>query len=392
LVVAPDWVSLAASADNPKSKRLAALRGLAAMGDGARQHGKDLRALLESTDADIRADAYKTLLALRDPSVVMVVAENCRPSGAAFFEMPLESFCLSDIAVFGEEARSAGAHVMKFLASPNAEEVSRAVSVLGYIGYDPATPQIEQQLRSPDWRVVYSAARSLGWLGATGAIPELERVAADHWLPEVRAVASRVVDALKGTDRKLARAPWPTRPPVAPFVVPSIETKFFFVGGDIFGGLPSMPPCHSGRWAWRGVQFAAPPVLPYSRAHRTELALGSGRLVGVNKGEWGGDLTWQPDEGQPQLLHKHNVVAIEPAEGGAIVLFGLAHMGLADGYAVHVSQRADGGWSLTEVARMPSRADALATIGPNLYAAWSANRVVVFSDKGILGLAGCVAP
>jgi hypothetical protein len=133
-------------------------------------------------------------------------------------------------------------------------------------------------------------------------------------------------------------------------------------------------------------------VLPYSRAHRTELALGSGRLVGVNKGEWGGDLTWQPDEGQPQLLHKHNVVAIEPAEGGAIVLFGLAHMGLADGYAVHVSQRADGGWSLTEVARMPSRADALATIGPNLYAAWSANRVVVFSDKGILGLAGCVAP
>jgi hypothetical protein len=43
-----------------------------------------------------------------------------------------------------------------------------------------------------------------------------------------------------------------------------------------------------------------------------------------------------------------------------------------------------------EVARMPSRADALATIGPNLFAAWSDNRVVVLSDKETLGLARCI--
>jgi hypothetical protein len=112
-------------------------------------------------------------------------------------------------------------------------------------------------------------------------------------------------------------------------------------------------------------------------------------LVGTNRGEWGGDLAWKPVDGLAQRLHDHNVVAIEPAEGGAIVLFGLAHMGFVDGYAVRASQRGNSGWSLSEVARLPSTADALATIGPNLFAPWSGNRVVVFSDQEIVGLAKC---
>jgi hypothetical protein len=111
-------------------------------------------------------------------------------------------------------------------------------------------------------------------------------------------------------------------------------------------------------------------------------------LVGTNRGEWGGDLTWKPADGLAQVLQKDNVVAIEPADGGAIVLF----EGLIDGYAVRVRERGDGGWSLTEVARLPLRADALATIGPNLFAAWSAreNKVFVFSDQEIVGLSQCV--
>jgi len=114
-------------------------------------------------------------------------------------------------------------------------------------------------------------------------------------------------------------------------------------------------------------------------------------LIGTNRGEWGGELTWNPVNGQGQLLHTYNVVAIELAEGGAIVLFGLAHGAFDDGYAVRLRQSDDGGWSLSEIARMPSMAGALATIGPNLLAAWSENRVVVFSDQEIVGLAKCIA-
>jgi hypothetical protein len=57
------------------------------------------------------------------------------------------------------------------------------------------------------------------------------------------------------------------------------------------------------------------------------------------------------------------------------VLFGLAR----------ASQRGDGGRSLTEVARLPGNAEALAATGPNLFAARSEGRVIVFSDKKSLG-------
>jgi hypothetical protein len=108
LVAAPDWISLAASMDNPKDVRLAALRGLAAMGRGAREGGKDLRAMLASPEADLRAQAFKTLVALRDPSVVAAVADDCHPSGAAFFPIPLQSLCVVTVAAFGEHAQPVG--------------------------------------------------------------------------------------------------------------------------------------------------------------------------------------------------------------------------------------------------------------------------------------------
>jgi HEAT repeat protein len=375
LVVAPNWVLMAAKADNPKNVRLAALRGLAAMGDGVGQQGKDLAAMLASPDADIRAQTFKTLVAIRDPSVVMTVAENCKPSGKAFYSIPLESLqCLITVAAFGEHARAAASHLMEFLASPNAEEVATGVTALGYIGYDAAVPAIEQQLRSPDWRVVYAAAISLGWLGAAGSIAALERVASGHWLPEVRDQALTAVDALKGGEQRLARPP--------SFEGRNGARLLFYIRGTSI--LRSQLSCNSQRWEWNGIVFSRPTSSKHS------LTLGAGVLAGTNRGEWGGDLTWHPVNGQGQLLLEHNVIAMEPAEGGAIVLFGLAHLSINDGYAVRVRQRDDGGRSLSEIARLPSMADALATIGPNLLAAWSENRVIVFSDQEIVGLAKCV--
>jgi HEAT repeat protein len=379
LAVAPDWGVTAINPDNPKDMRLAALRGLAAMGEVAGQQGKNLRAMLADPDADIRAQAFKTLVAIGDPSVVMTVADNCKPSGKALYEIPLESHqCLITVAAFEEHARTAGSHLVEFLASPNGEEVAIALTALGYIGYDAAIPQIEQQLRSPDWRVVYAAARSLGWLGAADAIPALEGVASDHWLPEVRDQARAVVDALMVDDKRLARP--------SSFEGPNGARRLFFSGRGYLGQgiLRSQPVCSSRQWEWNGVRFSRP------TSSTRSLILDAGALVGRNAGEWGGDLTWKPVIGRAQLLHRHNVVAVETAETGAIVLFGLAHMGFVDGYAVRVSRRGDGDWSLSEVARLPSTADALATIGPNLFAAWSENRVVIFSDQGIVGLAKCV--
>jgi hypothetical protein len=62
--------------------------------------------------------------------------------------------------------------------------------------------------------------------------------------------------------------------------------------------------------------------------------------------------------GRAKLILKDNVVTIEPANGSAMVLFGL---------------RPDA-----------SNAQAMARIGPNLFAAWSGGRGAVFCDKAVL--------
>jgi hypothetical protein len=143
--------------------------------------------------------------------------------------------------------------------------------------------------------------------------------------------------------------------------------------------------CSSRHWEWNGIRFSRP------TSSTRSLILDAGVLVGKPRNEFelgSGDLTWHPADGRTQVLHSHNVVAVEPAQSGAIVLFGSARS-LVDGSAVGVSRRGYGGWSLSEVARLPFTADALATISPNLFAAWSANRFVVFSDQEIVGLAKC---
>ena len=377
LAAAPGWALIAASSDRPKNMRLAALRGLAAMGVGAQQQAQGLREMLADPDPTIRDQGFKTLVAIRDPSVVATVAADCNPSGTAFEQIPTQSFlCLLNLVAFGEHARMAGAQLMRFLESPNGAEVATAVTALGYIGYDAAIPEIEQRLRSPDWRVVYAAARSLGWLGAAGSIREIEQVASRHWLPEVRNEALTVADALKGSERRMARLLSVEGRDGAP--------RLFFFEREL---LQTQPPCRSQRWEWQDIRFSQPPTS--TRVSR--LPFGAGELIGTDRGEFGGELRWKSAAGQEQSIIKDNVVAIVPAEGGAIVLFGLAHLGLAHGYAVRVSQRDDGGWSLSEAARLPGRADTLATIGPKLFAAWSDGRVVVFSDQEIIALAACVS-
>ena len=71
-----------------------------------------------------------------------------------------------------------------------------------------------------------------------------------------------------------------------------------------------------------------------------------------------------------------------------MVLFGLAHMGLAHGYVLRVTQK-DSSWHLSEAARLPAKGEAMTTVAPGTFAALSQGRVVVFTQTGILGLAAC---
>jgi hypothetical protein len=230
-------------------------------------------------------------------------------------------------------------------------------------------------MNSADWRVVYAAIRSLGWLGDTSAVPVMEKLASDYWLPEVREKAKQVAGLLSSVGRV-------SRPPRFSRLSENGDNPFV-VDREVLDGVPDS--CK--HWQWKDTSFG---FTARSNQRDTELQVPDGKFVGTNHGEWGGELMWRPKSGEPNSIQKDNVVGIEPDADGPIVLFGLAHMGLAYGYALRVTKSNGETWKSVEVARLPAEADSLVTIGPDLFAAWSDRRVVVFSAKrGILGLATC---
>jgi len=373
---ASQWATQAADPGQPVQARLGALRGIAAIGDNARPSGEVLHNLLHDSDPRIRKQVDLTLRAVRDPVVVEEVVRTCHPSAAPFDPLALEALkCLAEVASYGDGGREVGATLLTFLASENGAERSYAITALGQVGFEPAIPQIEDAMNSADWRVVYAAIRSLGWLGDASAVPVMEKLASDYWLPEVREKAKQVAGLLSSVGR-VSRPPRFSR-------LSENGGNPFVVDREVLDGVPDCPSKH---WQWNDTSFGFP---PRSNERDTELQVQDGKFVGTNHGEWGGELMWRPTSGEPTSIQKDNVVGIEPDAEGPVVLFGLAHMGIAYGYAVHVT-RPNGEWKSVEVARLPAEADSLVTIGPDLFAAWSDRRVVVFSAKrSILGLATC---
>jgi len=372
------WVAQAANPQQPVQARLGALRGIAAIGDGARPSCEPLRRLRQDPEPKIRKQVELTLRAERDPLVVEDVARTCRPTADPFDPLALGALqCLEDIASYGDGGRDVGTRLLTFLGSENGAERSYAITALGQIGFDPAIPQIEDAMNSADWRVVYAAIRSLGWFGDRSAIPVMERIASDYWLPEVRGKAKRVAEAMAsvGHVSRPSRFSRPLEKGDNPFVI----------DGEVLDGVADCPGKH---WKWKDITFE---LSPRSNGDNTELQAIDGRFVGTNHGEWGSELTWNPKKGEPGSILKDNVVGIEPEADGPIVLFGLAHLGIAYGYAVHVTRSNGETWKSVEVARLQAEPARLTTIGPDLFAAWSDRRVVVFSaEQGILGLATCV--
>ena len=374
---APGWAALAVDPKQPLKVRLGAMRGIAAIGDRAKSSCEGLHGLLSAPEPQIRKQVEITLKAVRDPFVVEEVARSCRPSAPPFDPLAITAFvCLHEVASYGDGGRQAGGELLPFMTSENGAERSYAITTLGSIGYETAIPEIERAINSEDWRVVYAAIRSLGWLGAKSAIPDIERIGSEHWLPEVRAKARQITAALSSPKGRLIRP--------SGFGYAQSDAEPFAIGREV---LDETPHCPSNRWQWKTISFPMPerPDNESKQLHILE-----GKLVGTNRGEWGGQLIWQPNSGEPEVLVKDNVVGIASDTDGAVVLFGLAHMSLAYGYALQVVRTPENAWRLTEVARLPDQADALAAIGPDLFAAWSDGRAVVFSAKqGILGMAVC---
>jgi hypothetical protein len=357
------------------------------MGASAKPASADLHKLLGAPEYGIRHEAALALHAIHDPSVVVELAQRCRPTAELFDATATDTdLCLSDIADFGPDGHEAGKYLLPFLDSKNGAEQSYGIIALGLIGYTEAAPQIEAALRSPDWRIVNAAGSSLGWLGDRNALPDLDRVATAYWLPEVRQNAAKSANAIRSPEGRLSSGE--AKLPNSGYRAGPFDL--------VTDGLPRIElDCKTNQWRWKNQTFKLSRVSSHASSLQLRNDTLIGDLVGTNNGEWGGQLAWLPGIGKPEILVRDNVAGIESASDDgrvAIVFLGLAHMGFDYGYVLKVSIAGNGTGQISEIARLPGEPVRWSTLGPGLFAVKANDRVVVISSSdGILGLAECAA-
>jgi hypothetical protein len=362
--VLPDWTAIALDGTQPAALRIAALRGIGAAGPEAIDQAALLRPLLNNPDKSIASEVREVLLASGDQAVAAEAVNACAPANnqLASFNVPERSFCVIELARFRRSLSIVGPRLLQFAASPNGGEAALAINMIAALDYKPAESQLVAGLSSSDWRVAYASAQALGALGLPDAIPALEKTSQTYWLPEVRDQARQSATVLRAGGHS---------EPVRGFG-PTIS--------DLASQEEVNRPCPG--WTWRGQTLRVPNSVVQS------IRLPTGTLTAIDQGEWGGGLTWSPRSGKPQTLVSDNVRSLEPIEGGVLALGGLAHLSFDYGYVVRV--RLNGtAWDVREIVRLPNRFDAITSIGPQTYAAWSFKRVVIFSEDGILGMAAC---
>ncbi len=366
------WREIALDPRQPMAMRVAALQALAAVTPANEVDAAPLRPLMHDPSEAVAKEARETLFALKDPSLAAEVAANCTPSNLPFGLMPLDSLCVRDLAAFGKAQEVAGPALMRFLASRNGDEAAEAAHEIGQLGYAPAGPKLVDALHARDWRVVYAAAEALAALGPgkapPGAVAALEDVAKTHWLPEVRARAQASLLAIRDGH------PPKRQPPL-------------FVS---FGRLTHIPTEAEARhgcrlWTWRGAALHEPP-----QYKELKLIAPAGVMSAVDNGEWGGALNWNPNGGATAVLLKDNIQSVINTNDGVMALAGLAHLSLDEGYVVGATFE-QGAWRLREVAQLPGQFYSVGPAGSHTYAAFSFDRVVVFTPEKILGLAKCAA-
>jgi HEAT repeat protein len=378
-VYADQWAKVVNDEREIVAKRVGAVRALQAIG---RPYTATLRQALSERDIPrLQAAATLALLDARDPALVDAMPALCEEKRPAqLVGASDESIWLSYARDTGAEATAAGPKVVPCLLSPDANERLDAAVALGAIGYGRSAPELARVLRDKDWRVVFAAARSLEQISGREAASDLTAVSQTHWLPEVRRRALQTLNSLASAGAT----------PSTGFVDSSNPTSSVLwrhpltVDSEI---LDAEPYCPSSRWRWGLTEFDR----PVSERMSVRVEGWRGVLFGEGRGEFGGEIRWQPDAGPQQVVHSgENLIGLEADGSGAIAAIGLNHMSFNRGKAVSLHSDDGQSWMTTEIGTLPASPTRLRSIAPGLFAVWSRGRAVVFNHQQILGLASCV--
>jgi hypothetical protein len=221
---------------------------------------------------------------------------------------------LQRLASAGPDGHDAGAAVMRQLESDNWHLRATAAFTLGSIRYVRAEGRLLQALEDPaDPLLNRTAAEALGRLGDPAALDALRRASASHWRTSVRVAATQAIRHIRD------RSPYPPVGPRAGLDDDAMDNGLNRCTEDLF---------------------------LYSRNQPEEqtFAVVGGRLVGIDLGEWGGNLRFEAASGAIQPLLDRNIFKLITLGGRMVAVTGFLHLGAARGAIYDVSRDTTGTW------------------------------------------------
>lgn len=344
-----------------------------------------------------------------------LIATGDRAAGAVFAERLGDRADIRDLqtlAELGAAGVDAGPAVLALLDETTAARVAAnapmarllgadadgvrvaAVRALGAIGYAPAATRLVMLLDDPrDVRVNWAAAEALGRLGVADSAAALERAAMSHWYPPVRTRAAASLAALRRGVPEPAPSPddeftWEAFDAIPDDIASCGDDAPRDAGSHAPGKLYASDEDDLRRLRKLAYDSA---IFSYGASDEEEqkarvdageqavievngrnmqqhrepvreppavaLKVPGGWLAGANRGEWGGELMFLPDDGAPVKLFDGNVEDIYAFGDGWIATTGLAHLTMNEGAVLAVRRDAGDRWRAATWRILPGAAN-----------------------------------
>ena len=375
-------VRMASDPRRSASLRRETIAVLGFMGTTTAQARAVLRDAEASSSADLASAASAALFSIEGPqpetsyerSLALLENSGLRPAPShrdwidqwAYHDL---FSSMARIWTLGEHARGAVPMMIRLLSETAAAEVRiQAAWTLGFLGDPSSGSALVEILQDPDWILVAVAAESLGRLGYRPASETLRAVATDHWYPPIREIAGQAVEVLRGKytypvhqgsdvpeafrreghmEQSLPGAfPEPCVDPDSDSPVPRRD--------GFFGWSTSKAQAERHTYTLDGVIYDFGPrnarldVVP-DFGVRVE----GGWLLASHRGEFGGELVFQPENAPFQIVARGNFEDVHTMiDGRRVATEGLAHMGSDHGSLFELREDGDG-WSARWWRRLP---------------------------------------
>ncbi len=254
-----------------------------------------------------------------------------------------------EIATLRKEAISAGPALAQCLADDSWDVRVFAARAIGFVGYKEASPDLIKFLdEKDDWRQVFVAAESLGLLSVPEAIDPLTRLSENHWYPPVRDKAKQALRMMRGeqTGRSGFYQDTKVPDPLVSYKNGEYKTRRSYVSEQ-----DSLDKAQLEKLVYKAAVLRG---MEPNRIPEVGLKVTGGYLVGLDLGEFGGDVVFIDSSGQqtpsicwaPRGIHKLSSGIVAVTRGG--------HLG-EDAVLYRLSNTDGGLWRAERWKTLPGR-------------------------------------